>query len=165
MNSLTPPIKISVTMKHIIPGILFALLAFLTVPCLAQTASLPTFKGAEATLKHYRAVYVLNEAEEKKIKATLRNIRNALEDPRLQGKLEVELVVFGSGVAVYEKSGPFGHELKDLQSKGVLLTMCSNTIKERGIDKSTLFPFVSYVPTGNGEIIIRQQQGWAVIHP
>ncbi|MNY31846.1 DsrE/DsrF-like family protein [compost metagenome] len=97
--------------------------------------------------------------------AILRNMKNAMEDPRIKGKLEVELIVFGDGVALYNKNSPYMDKLKDLMSKGVLLAQCENTLKERNIDKSTLYDFISYVPSGNGEIIIRQQQGWAVIHP
>lgn len=123
------------------------------------------FTGAKATLKNYQALYVLNTYDTKTITATLRNINNALEDPRLKGKLEVELIAFGNGVAVYEKSGTFEKTLEDLQAKGVLLAQCENTIRERHIDKSSLFPFISYVPSGNGEIIIRHYQGWAVVHP
>lgn len=116
-------------------------------------------------MKHYKALYVLNSGEEKKINGCLRNIKNALEDPRLKGKLELELIVFGDGVAVYQKNSSYEATLKLLQSKGVLLAQCENTLRERKIDKSELVDFISFVPSGNGEIIIRQQQGWAVVHP
>jgi uncharacterized protein len=149
--------------KYIIILTAFAFLTFV------KTASAQTdpaaFTGATAKLKHYDALYILNSNDDKKIKGTLRNIDNALEDPRLKGKLHVELIAFGDGVAVYMKSGTYEQALKDLQAKGVLLAECSNTLRERKIDKNDLFPFISYVPSGNGEIIIRQYQGWAVVHP
>ncbi|MBS1527722.1 DsrE family protein [Mucilaginibacter sp. 44-25] len=140
--------------------------AFLTFVKTASAQTDPAaFTGATAKLKHYDALYILNSNDDKKIKATLRNIDNALEDVRLKGKLHVELIAFGDGVAVYMKSDAYEQTLKDLQAKGVVLAQCSNTIKERKIDKNDLFPFVSYVPSGNGEIIIRQYEGWAVVHP
>lgn len=123
------------------------------------------FTGAKATLKSYKALYILNSGDEKKMTGTLRNMKNALDDPRLKGKLELELIVFGDGVAVYDKNGIFEKILKELQARGVLLAQCENTLRERHIDKSTLFDFISFVPSGNGEIIIREQQGWAVVHP
>ena len=73
------------------------------------------FTGAKATLQHYKALYVINVDDAKKISGTLRNINNALDDPRLKGKLEVELIAFGNGVALYEKSGSFEKTLQDLQ--------------------------------------------------
>ena len=144
------------------------ILAFSTIfmTARAQSQSVEkTFTGAEATLEHYNALYVINTDDEKRITGTLRNIKNALEDPRLKGKLNVELIAFSGGVAMYQKDGPFEQTLKDLQAKGVLLTQCENTVRERHIDKHKLFPFISYVPSGNGEIIIRHYQGWAVVHP
>ena len=147
------------------------LLITLMVFCLAatgysQTAVKPnSFQGAEANLKAYKALYVLNQPDDKKIRAVLRNINNALEDPRLKGKLQIELIAFGDGVEIYKKTNHYDTLLIALQKKGVLLAQCENTIKERHIDKEDLWPFISYVPSGNGEIIIRQYQGWAIVHP
>jgi hypothetical protein len=59
-----------------------------------QNAGSINFHGAEATLKEYKALYILNQSDDKKMKAVLRNINNALEDPRLKGKLKVEIESF-----------------------------------------------------------------------
>ncbi|MFA6246138.1 MAG: DsrE family protein [Mucilaginibacter sp.] len=151
-------------MKKYMFLLVFAL-PFFVKPAIAQQTDPAAFTGAMAKLKHYNALYILNSNDEKKIKGTLRNINNALEDPRLKGKLHVELVAFGDGVAVFMKTGIYEQTLKDLQAKGVVLAQCNNTIKERKIDKNELFPFISFVPSGNGEIIIRQYEGWATVHP
>lgn len=149
--------------KHILIAAVFALIAFAKQ---ARAQADPTgFTGAQPKLEHYDALYVLNSSDEKKIKGTLRNMDNALEDPRLKGKLHMELIVFGDGVAVYMKSGAYEQALKNLQAKGVILAECSNTVRERKIDKNDLFDFISYVPSGNGEIILRHYEGWAVVHP
>ncbi|MET4080290.1 intracellular sulfur oxidation DsrE/DsrF family protein [Pedobacter sp. UYP30] len=126
---------------------------------------LATFTGAKATLKSYKALYVINSKDEKKIAGTLRNMRNAMNDSRLKGKLKLELIAFGDGVAVYDKKGTFEKTLLALKKDGVILAECENTVRERKIEKSCLFDFINYVPSGNGEIIIRQYQGWAVVHP
>lgn len=139
---------------------------FFTVKTFGQSAVDPaSFHGAIADLKQYKALYILNNADEKKIKGMLRNINNALEDPRLKGKLQVELVAFGDGVEIFKKSAHYDTLLANLQKKGVLLAQCENTIRERKISKDELWSFISYVPSGNGEIIIRQYQGWATVHP
>lgn len=123
------------------------------------------YVGAIAKKKTYKALYVLNSADEKHISATLRNMNNALEDPRLKGKLKLELIAFGDGVAVYLKDGKFLDQLNTLRNKGGRLAQCENTIRERKIDKSTLFDFINYVPSGNGEIISLSAEGWAIVHP
>lgn len=130
----------------------------------AQTAP-AEFTGAVAEKTSYSAVYQLDSDDPKLIKMALRNMKNALEDPRLKGKLHLELVVFGGGTVVFRKDQPYETELRALQQQGVLLAQCLNSIKALNLSKDQLFPFVSYVPTGNGELIIRQQQGWALVHP
>jgi uncharacterized protein len=52
-----------------------------------------------------------------------------------------------------------------LQEQGVILAMCENTMRERKLSREQMLQFISYVPSGNGELIIRQQEGWAIIHP
>ncbi|GAB2698752.1 hypothetical protein GCM10027037_23870 [Mucilaginibacter koreensis] len=152
-------------MKKLIQALAIVTAMLVFKPAIAQTTNPAAFTGAQPKLKSYNALYIINSNDEKRIRATLRNLNNALEDPRLKGKLHVELIAFGDGVATYQKTGPFEQTLKDLQAKGVILAQCSNTVKERNIDKGTLFDFISYVPSGNGEIILRQYEGWATVHP
>lgn len=113
----------------------------------------------------YKAIYQLNSDDDKVIRNTLRNIKNALEDPRLQNKVTIELVAHGSGVTAFKKDHPYESLLQELQAKGVLLVECENTLRERNIPKEDLFPFISYTPSGNGELIIKQTEGWSYVHP
>ena len=113
----------------------------------------------------YKALYISNQSDDKKIKSVLRNISNVLADPRLKGKLQVELIAFSDGVEIFKKANRYDTLLIYLQRKGVLLAQFGNTMRERKIDKEYLWPFGSYVLSGNGEIIIRHYQGWATIHP
>jgi len=130
----------------------------------AQTQKQP-IEGAEATKSHYKALYYLDDSDAGRIAMTLRNMKSAMEDPRLAGKVEIELVVFGPGVAVYKKGSEYEGSLKELLSKGVDLRMCNNTMIHGNISRDSLYPFIKYVATGNGEIIIRGADGWVVIHP
>lgn len=123
------------------------------------------FQPAKATKNKYQVVYQLNTDDDAKVKATLKNIQNALDDPRLKGKLTVELVVHGAGVSVFRKGKDYEALAKGLMERGVMLAMCENTMRERKISRDELVDFIYYVPSGNGELIIRQQHGWAFMHP
>jgi len=124
-----------------------------------------SFTGAKADQANYNVIYQLDSDDPKLIQMTLRNIKNALEDPRLKDKLQVELIAYAGGTAVFRKDQPYEKELRQLTEKGVILAQCLNTLRERKIPKSDLHNFISFVPTGNGELIIRQAQGWALVHP
>ena len=123
------------------------------------------YTGAEATKPAYRAIYQLDQASPEIIKKAIRNINNLLEDPRLKGKIAVELVAFSGGTEAYKKGSEYEEALKKLIGKGVLVVQCLNTLKERNISKTELFDFIGYVPTGNGELVIRAGEGWTIVKP
>ncbi|MFC7671260.1 DsrE family protein [Hymenobacter humi] len=75
------------------------------------------------------------------------------------------MVAFGGGITVFRRDQPYEAELLALKEKGVILAQCLNTMRERKVTKEELWPFLSFVPSGNGELIIRQAQGWAIVHP
>ena len=137
----------------------------LTPPNAAFAAKAASFTGAPATQKHYRAVYQLDSSDPKLINQTLHNMKNALEDPRLKGKLELELVVFSGGTVVFKKDQPYEADVLALQQAGVILAQCANSLKAYKLTKEDMLPYISIVPTGNGELIIRQTEGWVLVHP
>ena len=139
--------------------------AALTPPNAANAAKAATFQGAPATKGRYRAVYQLDSSDPKLINQTLHNMKNALEDPRLKGKLKLELVVFSGGTVVFRKDQPYEADVLYLQQAGVVLAQCQNSMNAYKLTKDDLLPYISIVPTGNGELIIRQVEGWALVHP
>lgn len=123
------------------------------------------FTGAVATQNMYHAIYQLDSNNPKTIGKTIRNINNALNDPRLKGKLKIELVAFSGGTEAYLKGSKYEDALKDLVEKGVIVAQCHNSLVERKISRDSLYDFVAIVPSGNGELIIRAAQGWTIIKP
>lgn len=148
-----------------IQALLIAVMCCTSISVFAQQKTDTTFEPAKAYKKDYNALYILNEAEDKKIKGFLRNINNVLSDPRLKGKLQIEVLAFSDGVEMYKKANSYQELLIALKDKGVVFVQCSKTMEERKMDKNELFDFVNYVPSGNGEIILRQYEGWAIVHP
>ena len=124
-----------------------------------------TFTGAKATRKMYHAIYQMDNNDPKIIEKTIRNINNALTDPRLVGKIEIELIAFSGGTDAYMLGSKYENDLRALVEKGVIVSQCNNTLKERKITREQLYDFIAIVPSGNGELIIRQADGWSVIKP
>ena len=123
------------------------------------------FTGAKANKKMYHAIYQLDNADVKIIEKAIRNINNTLNDTRLSGKIEIELVAFGGGTDAFLKGGKYEADLVALVQKGVIISQCNNTLKERKITRDQLYDFIAVVPSGNGELIIRAGEGWAIIKP
>ncbi len=163
--ALTATAQTPATMPATPPATTPAAPPVLTPPNAAFAAKAASFAGAPATQKHYRAVYQLDSSDPKLINQTLHNMKNALEDPRLKGKLELELVVFSGGTVVFKKDQPYEADVLALQQAGVILAQCANSMKAYKLTKDDMLPYISIVPTGNGELIIRQAEGWALVHP
>lgn len=121
------------------------------------------FTGAKAPRKTVHAIYPLDSNDPKVIEKTFRHINNALTDIRLVGKVEIELIAFGGGTEVYLKSSKYEEDLKALLEKGVIIAQCNNSLRERKISRDQIYDFIAVVPSANGELIIRQAEGWAVI--
>lgn len=132
----------------------------------AGAALASEFHGATADMHHeYGAIFHLDSGGKKIIHKTLNNIQNLLEDPRVKGHIKVELLANSKGVNVYMKNNGLEKKLEHLRSEGVILAQCHNTLRELHIKRDKLYPFVSIVPSGVGEITLRESQGWAYIHP
>jgi intracellular sulfur oxidation DsrE/DsrF family protein len=63
------------------------------------------------------------------------------------------------------KGSQFEEELKALAEKGVIVAQCSNSLHERKLTRDQIYDFFALVPSGNGEIILRQSEGWAIVKP
>ncbi len=156
--------KLSMTTQKIGFTAATALLAA-CLPLSAAAGTSGNYQGAMPNKAQYNVIFHLDAGGVPAIKKTLNNIENILHDPRLAGKLHVELIANSKGFDVYVKNNGFEDKLKHLQAEGVILAQCANTLKELHVDRNDLYPFISIVPSGMGEITIREAQGWAYIHP
>ncbi len=83
----------------------------------------------------------------------------------MEGKIEVELITFSGGTEVMLKDSGYEDALKELIAKGVRVAQCTNSLHERNLKKEQLFDFIGYVPSGNGELVIRASEGWVIVKP
>ncbi len=153
-------------MNRILLPIIFAFT--ITLPTMAAERSFEKNKiymGAEAAKSNYQAIYQLDSSNPKIIKKAFRNINHLLEDRRLKDKIQVEIIAFSGGTEALLKSGEHEEALRDLVSKGVIVAQCLNSLKERNLDKSHFFDFIAFVPSGNGELVLRGAEGWVIIKP
>ncbi len=121
------------------------------------------FTGAKAPRRMVHAIYPLDSNDPKVIEKAFGHINNALTDPRLVGKVQIELICFGAGTEVYLKNSKYETDLKALLEKGVIIAQCGNSLRQRKISRDQIYDFIAVVPSANGELIIRQAQGWSVV--
>ncbi len=145
------------------------LLLLTTVSAFAQSEDPLTknknYKGAPAPLAQYKVIYQLDTSDPKVVEKALHGIENVLADPRLKGKLEIELVTFSSGTEIQKKNSAYADQLKHLVTQGVIVAQCANSLVMRKLSPEDIHDFVAIVPSANGELVIRHAEGWAVVKP
>jgi intracellular sulfur oxidation DsrE/DsrF family protein len=80
-------------------------------------------------------------------------------------KVNIELVVFGNGIGLLEKSSPQASRISETSLSGAKVLMCENTMAGRKKTRDDMLPDIGYVKAGVVEIIEKQKQGWAVVRP
>jgi intracellular sulfur oxidation DsrE/DsrF family protein len=123
------------------------------------------FTGADGNIPSYKAIYQLDQNNPDIFKKAIRNINNLISDPRLAGKIQVELVTFSGATEGVMKGSPYEADIKALIEKGVIVAQCQNSLRERKLAKEQMLDFLGYTPSGNGELVIRATQGWVIVKP
>ncbi|MHB1596498.1 MAG: DsrE family protein [Streptosporangiaceae bacterium] len=105
----------------------------------------------------------LDEEGGAKHQSVLRNVANLAAD--LGDQTAVELVAHGPGIGLCLADSPEAEDLQELIGRGVVAAACENTLKAKGIGRDRLAAGVVTVPSGIGELVRKQQQGWAYVRP
>ncbi len=105
----------------------------------------------------------LDEDTPGKHEAVLRNISNLLED--ITDDTTVELVAHGPGISIMLRNSPQAMTVQHLHDSGVQLVACANTMTGMGIGPDELATAVAIATSGVGQLVRRQQQGWAYVRP
>jgi len=119
-----------------------------------------TFEGTDIM---YKVIFHVDEIT--KASLALNNIRNLIADIGEQD-LKVELLTNSEGIKMLLKAEKqYEPPLLELRSKKVTFAVCSNAMKALGITEDLLHSFAEVVPSGVGELVKRQSEGYAYIKP
>lgn len=109
----------------------------------------------------YKVIFHVNEIA--KALMTLNNIKNLKAD--LQDA-QVELLTNAEGVTMLLKSQfQLDPLIKALHAQNVVFAACANTLRDMNIPRESLFDFVQIVPSGVGELVKKQAEGYVYIKP
>lgn len=111
----------------------------------------------------YQVIFQVAEPGPALHEAALRNISNTLAD--LGPDTEVALMAYGAGLGLVTDETGFQDQVDDLVEQGVQMLACRNTMTRLRIPEDRLLQGVEIVSSGIGEIVRRQQQGWAYVRP
>lgn len=114
-------------------------------------------------MKKYKVIFHIDEILKSKL--VIGNINNLIKDLG-EDNLQVELLSNSEAVKLMlEDSNELYEELKNLKLKNVTFAVCANSLHQMNLDKGLLFDFCIVVPSGVGELVIKQSSGYVYIKP
>jgi intracellular sulfur oxidation DsrE/DsrF family protein len=116
---------------------------------------------AAAPAGPYKAVFQISDADPQKWNLTLNNTKNALAD--LGAGTQLEIVVFGPGIGMVRAGSEVAARVGEAVAAGVKVMVCQNTMRALKLEPKDIHPQAGYVPSGVGELIRKQTEGWAYI--
>jgi intracellular sulfur oxidation DsrE/DsrF family protein len=118
--------------------------------------------AAPAETHKERAIFAVSDADPQKWNLTLGNIANAIEGLGAESA-DIELVVYGPGIAMLKKDSPVASRLAEAIKSGVRVAACQNSMRGFHLEPADLAPGVTPVPSGVVELIRRQHSGYAYV--
>ena len=129
---------------------------------LAQATAPAALAAAPAETARERAIFAVSDADPQKWNLTLGNIGNAI-DGLGAASADIELVVYGPGIAMLKKDSPVAARLAAALKSGVRIAACQNSMRGFDLQAADLAPGVTVVPSGVVELIRRQHAGYAYV--
>jgi intracellular sulfur oxidation DsrE/DsrF family protein len=114
-------------------------------------------------LKKYEVIFHIDEIGKSEL--VLGNINNLINDLG-EENLEVELLANSDSVKLMlVDSNEFSEQINSLKQKNVTFAACANSLHQMNLHKEQLFDFCIVVPSGIGELVLKQTSGYAYIKP
>ena len=129
---------------------------------LALTLSIASLNAAAASRE--KVVIQVSDPDSVKWNLALNNAKN-IQQSYGEGKVDVEIVVYGPGIGMLKADSIVGNRIEDAKSAGVKVVACENTMKANKLTKADMLSDTSYVPSGVVELIKKEKAGYAYIRP
>lgn len=110
--------------------------------------------------RSYKVVVQLSSEEVAVHKAMIKQLNNAMD---ALDQLEIEVVVHGLGIGFLLPSSPVINSIEKLHKSGVTFLVCRNTLNDKKLERSDLFPGTNVIPSGVAHVIVRQAEGWSYL--
>lgn len=134
----------------------------LSLVSLCATAADQTTPQTAAAREH--VVFQVSDATPGKWNLTLNNAKN-VQEALGKNNVDVEIVTYGPGVDMLKLESEVGNRVDKALADGVKIVACENTMKHMKLTKADMLSSIGYVPGGVLELMKKQKEGWAYIHP
>ena len=118
-------------------------------------------KKVSKVVKHHVVIQVSNN-DTAAWKGLMNNIKHLKE---IWGdSVQIEVVAHGPGIELLVAAKTTQQKkISDYKKTGVVFAACENTMRQRNISKADMIPEADFVPSGVGEVIMKEENGWSYL--
>lgn len=149
-------------MKKFLPYFLLSLLFPVASAFASPVPDAAPVPAAPACAQHYNVV--IGVGDKAKVEGALGNAFNLQKEFGAQC-VNIEIVNYSSAVTLLTPMSPRGTQIKEALNAGVKIVACQNSMNKFKLTIDDLFPGITAVPSGVGELIRRQKEGWVYVQP
>jgi len=128
------------------------------------SAMVPALAQSGARSSRVRAVLQVSDNDPQKWGLALNNVHNVQMELG-EDAVELEIVVYGPGIAMLKAGSPMAQRVAAALQSGVKVVACENTMRAQKLVYADMLPAIGYVPAGVVELIQQQRAGYAYIRP
>lgn len=127
-----------------------------------STAALAAQQRSKGNKQH-QVVFDMAAGGEEAWQGVLNNVENVRKSLG-ESNTEIAVVLHGKALGLALRTNTSQQErIKSLADAGVVFAACENTMRRLNVKRAELLPFVTTVDSGVGEVIRKQEAGWAYI--
>jgi len=134
----------------------------------AVAGALPFWVLAQAqntgAAKRHKIVIQVSDGDPAKWNLALNNAKN-LQDEVGAANVDIEIVAYGPGIGMLKAEAPLANRVTEATQAKVKLLACENTMRGQKLTREDMNTAISYVQAGVGQIMRRQEEGWAYLRP
>lgn len=106
----------------------------------------------------------MSEADPAKWSMALNNAKN-VQDELGAANVDIEIVAFGPGINMIKFDSIANSRVSEAMKSGIAVVACENTLRTLKMSRADIITGASFVPAGVVQIMRRQGEGWAYVHP
>lgn len=148
--------------KFLYPLLLPLLFPFATALASPLSGAPAAAAQAPACAQHYDVV--IGVGDKAKLEGALGNAFNLQKEFGAQC-VNIEIVNFSSAVTELTPMSSKGTLIKDALHAGIKIVACQNSLNKFKLTIDDMFPGITAVPSGVGELVKRQKEGWIYLQP
>jgi len=95
------------------------------------------------------------------------NVAGNLQQAYGKGKVEIELVAFGTGINMLRAEALVANRVQEAMGSGIVdvVYACENSMERQKLKKDDMASKITYVDAGVMHMIKRQREGWFLLRP